>query len=94
MRGTRLTDGKRTVEIVMNLWTGSQYTPDFSADFFEAGALDYDEEKEAYVVEDVDYCIEQAEDWENSRGDYAEDEDCPSASALNGWERCVDVTEV
>lgn len=57
---TRLTDGKKTVEIEMKKWNGSGYDPDWSADFFEVGQAPYDEEKEAYVVENVDYCIEQA----------------------------------
>ena len=35
----RLTDGKRTVEITMQEWAGNEYTPDWSADFFEAGGL-------------------------------------------------------
>ena len=36
------------------------YSPDWSNDFFD-GAKD---------VPDVDYCIEQARDWENGEGDY------------------------
>lgn len=31
---TRLTDGKKTVEIEMMVWEGSGYTPDWSKDFF------------------------------------------------------------
>lgn len=57
---TRLTDGKKTVEIEMKKWNGSGYDPDWSEDFFEVGQVPYDEEKEAYIVKDVDYCIEQA----------------------------------
>ena len=71
---TRLTDGKKTVEIAMQVWTGSGYTPDWSNDFFAVGGLEHDEEKDAYKVEDVDYCVEQAYDWKNSEGDFAGDE--------------------
>lgn len=70
----RLTDGNKTVEITMCVWNGSGYDPDWSDDFFSVGDLEYDEEKETHIVKDVDYCIEQAEDWKNSRGDYAEDD--------------------
>lgn len=70
----RLTDGKRTINIEMQVWeengcTG--YGPDFSLDFFNAGDLPYDEEKELYIVDDVDYCIDQANDWKNSIGDFS-----------------------
>ena len=67
---TRLYDGNKTVEISMSNWTGDGYTPDWSADFFDAGCLHYNEEIDAYQVEDVDYCVEQAMDWKNNTGDY------------------------
>lgn len=51
--------------------TTSTISPDFSADFFDVGSLPYDEELDAYRVDDVTYCIECAEDWKNCRGDFA-----------------------
>ena len=69
-----LTDNKKTIEITMHTWDGSDYSPDFSIDFF---AAPYSEELDAYVVDDVDYCIEQAEDWEYNRGDFSDLEDDP-----------------
>lgn len=69
----KIYDGKKTVELKMCVWEGSGYSPDWSEDFFEAGSLDYDEEREAYRVESVDYCIEQAEDWAHSTGDFSMD---------------------
>lgn len=68
----RLFDGKNLISIEMNNWTGNGYTPDWSNDFFEAGSLPYDEDVEAYRVDDVDYCIEQAMDWKNADGDFYE----------------------
>lgn len=44
----------------MQEWDGSQYGLDWSLDFFEAGNLEYNEETDTYTVEDVVYCIEQA----------------------------------
>ena len=45
-----------------------------AGDLFSVGDLEYDEEKEAHIVKDVAYCIEQANNWKNSAGDYAEDD--------------------
>ena len=68
----KLTDGKKVVEIRMQVWNGGGYEPDWSQDFFEAGGLPTDDATGASVVDDVDYCIEQAQDWANKRGDDAE----------------------
>ena len=46
---------------------------DFSADFYEVGSLPYNEKIGAYVVDDVEYLIEQANDWLNQRGDFRDD---------------------
>jgi hypothetical protein len=89
----KLTDGKRTVEIKMMTWERNHYTWDFSSDFFVAGNLPYDAESEAYIVKDVDYCIEQATDWQNYEGDHY-DVDAQEYDAERGYERCVDVDEL
>ena len=60
---TRLTDGKMILIIEMLEWESNTYKVDWSADFFEVGTLEYDEESEAYVVTDTEYCYEQAEEW-------------------------------
>jgi hypothetical protein len=87
----RLTDGKKTVEIEMTIWDGCNYSPDWSGDFFEVGGLPYDEETDTYTVHDVDCCIEQAEDWRQCRGDFADDVEC--YDVISGHERCVFVDE-
>lgn len=69
----KITDGKKTVEITMHTWEYESMSPDWSNDFFEAGGLPYDDETDTCTVEDVDYCIEQAQDWENKRGDFRDD---------------------
>lgn len=68
----KLMDKTRTVEITMQEWNGNQYNPDWSADFFEAP---YDAENDAYIVADVDYCIDMAIDWKYARGDFQQDEE-------------------
>ena len=84
----KLTDGKRTVEILMMVWTGTGYSPDWSNDFFSAGELPCDENNDVHIVRDVDYCIEQAQDWRNQRGDYADD-GCPDQE-----DRYVEVSDI
>lgn len=92
---TRLTDGKKTIEINMQYWneTESRYTIDWSADFFEIGGLKKDEEKEAYTVKDVDYCLEQANDWKNYQGDFY-DPDAQEEEKAAGKTRCVNISEI
>ena len=34
------------------------------------GGLPYDAETDTYTVDDVEYLVEQAEDWRNGVGDY------------------------
>lgn len=70
----KLTDGRKTVEIRLCVWENGGYTPDWSEDFFNAGALQYDEDRDAYIVNDVNYCINQAQDWKDSTGDFSCDE--------------------
>ena len=69
----KLYDDKKTVEIKMMVWENGNFSPDWSLDFFEAGGLPYNDEKDAYKVDDVDYCIDQAEDWKNCVGDFSND---------------------
>lgn len=74
----KMTDGNRTIEITMKTWNGTGYTPDFSNDFFVAGSLSrvwVDRlNEEVFFVEDVSYCIDCANDWKNSQGDFCCDE--------------------
>lgn len=72
---TRFTDKTgKTIEIRMCRWNGSGYDPDWEQDFFSVGDLQHDDEKDAYIVEDVDYLVEYADDWKNSTGDFSMDE--------------------
>ena len=84
-------DSTRTVEITMRYWDNNTNEPtlDWSADFFDVGGLPYDEERHAYRVPDVDYCIDQANDWLNAEGDYRDEDGWD-----DGRERQVFVEEV
>lgn len=56
----KITDGKKTVDIRIMRWNGSGYDPDWSTDYFGAGSLAFDEDRGAYIVDDVDYCVDMA----------------------------------
>lgn len=73
----RLTDGQRIVDIMMRIWDPykNDFTPDWSNDFFQVGTLPYDDEEDAYLVKDVEYCIDQAENWKYGVGDFYNDDD-------------------
>lgn len=66
----RLTDGKFIIQVEMIEFQNGVEFPDYSADFLMWGLLIYDEDNEAYVVRDLDYCIDQMLDWEIGIGDY------------------------
>lgn len=70
---TRFTDGNKTVEIQMMTWDGQNYSDDMSGEFFEVGGLTYDDAAEAYVVNDVDYLIDYANDYQAGKGDFYND---------------------
>ena len=73
-----LIDNNKAVEITIREWNEENpgYAPDWSADFFEVGNLETrfadDSMEPAYIVDDVDYCIEQANDMVAGEGDFAE----------------------
>ena len=70
----KLSDGKKNIEIKLQIWNGAGYDPDISNEFFEACSLPYDEENDTYIVDDVDYCIDYANDWKNGKGDFYGDD--------------------
>lgn len=90
---TRLTDGKKIAEITMRRWDGSRYGEDISGEFF--GGLTYSQDDDALLCDDLDYCIEQAQDWYDGRGDFADepakddgyvlDIDVKRANPLTSW---------
>ena len=67
----KMTDCKKTVEITMKVWNDFlvSYGPDFSYDFFDAGALPLTDDQETHIVNDVDYCIDAALEWEAENED-------------------------
>lgn len=86
----KLYDGNKMVEIKMVTYdnTTQNMSPCFAEDFFSAGNLTMREDG-AYIVDDVDYCVEQANDWKNCDGDfYGNEHDIEHAEPL------VFVTEV
>lgn len=81
----RLIDNNKAVEISIRGWDeeNSQYGLDQSADFFEIGGLETVSEPElAYIVDNVDYRIEQALDMAAGRGNYSYCEPQPRLKVL------------
>lgn len=70
----RLIDDNKVVGISILEWDEErmQYGSDMAADFFDVGGLETVSEPEfAYVVDNVDYCIEEANDMVAGEGDFA-----------------------
>lgn len=65
---TNFTDGTKMVSIWMENVNGVEW----SADFYDVGGLEYDEEAEAYKVESIEYLIDQAKDYMAGIGDFYE----------------------
>jgi hypothetical protein len=88
----KITDGKKTVEIRIQRWNGSGYDPDWSNDYFTAGALPYNEDTDTYTVDNVDYCIDAANsaDEEGACCTY----DAESGEFVRDEDMCVFVTEL
>lgn len=89
-----LTDAKKTVGITMWEWNEQGHKPDWSNDFFEVGGLPLvfleTLNEEAFWVDDVDWCIDQANDWMTYRGDFY-DPDAKEYDNNLGVERVVSV---
>ena len=70
----KLYDGHKRIEISMAEWSEQtrSYGPELALELF-SGAK-WDSAHDVYIVEDVDYCAKQAQDWESLRGDFAGDE--------------------
>lgn len=89
---TRLIDNTKVVEISIREWDeeSSQYGPDWSADFFEVGVLKtVDDPEFACIVDDVDYCIEYANDMVAGVGDFAGDPQPNQFVDVTGLDRSV-----
>ena len=68
---TKFTDGKQTISISMCVYENGNMSPDWEEDFFEVGSLPLEEKTETYIVDDVEYLIKQARDWERGEGDFS-----------------------
>ena len=89
----RLTDKTgRVLEIEMKMWDEERpgYSPDFSDDFFQDG-LPYNTDLDAYEVDDIEYCLDQALDWKKAEGDFYDDRvfDDEQSSRNKIKNRCV-----
>ena len=66
-------DGNKLMEITLSTWEGNGYSPRWEDDFFNVGGLPRIELDEyIYIVKDVDYLVEQANDMIDGKGDWNE----------------------
>lgn len=81
-----MTDGNCTVKIVMKQWQGDDFSGGWSSDisneFFESGLLKVVPDTDIHIVQDVDYCIDMANDWMNRTGDFADDDSTEERTVL------------
>lgn len=54
----KLTDGKKTIEITIRRFDGTNLGPDWAEEYFFDAS--YDRETDSYTVDDVDYCVDMA----------------------------------
>ena len=72
---TRFTDYNTILELEMRYFDEKtlNWSSDWSADFYEVGNLEYDEDLDAYVVDDNQYLVEVGLQWQ----DYMWEDDDP-----------------
>ena len=72
---TRFTDYNTILELEMRFFDDktSRWSPDWSADFYDVGNLEYDEDLDAYIVDDNQYLVEVGLQWQ----DYTWEDDDP-----------------
>ena len=80
----RLTDGYATVTIEMKTWDERNqcYTPDRAPEFFDVGGLPIDLITQAYMVKDVNYCLDEARDSMLHMGDFYDGFPCTPGDTL------------
>lgn len=98
-----MTDKKRTIDVKMLYrWEGETDPREWSNEFFEVGSFGivndpadfadytgyYSQDADLYIVQDLDYCIEQARDWLLVQGDQ------DGAEYRPGEERWVKIFEL
>lgn len=86
---TKLTDGRQTISISMCVYENGSMSPDWERDFFDVGSLPYDDEADVYTVDDVEYLVEQANDWQQGVGDY--EDELEGQPGHNPDDRIVDI---
>ena len=82
----RLTDGQKTISVEMKIRISDfEYGRDFSHEFFNVDNLRCDEKTGVYVVPDIQYCIDQVEDWMNAREKFHGDEIADPNDRYASW---------
>lgn len=75
---TRFIDTNGKIAEITLINNGSEWQDEF----FNVGSLSYNEDSDAYEVEDVDYLIDQANDYISGFGDFSDGEPQESAELV------------
>lgn len=67
---TRFTDGHRVALIEMQVLHGSILSPDLSQDILADAITGFSFDHDAYLVNDLDWLVDYANDWLNFKGNF------------------------
>ena len=67
---TRFTDGHRVALIEMQVLNGGILSPDLSQDILADAITGFSFDYDAYLVNDLDWLVDYANDWLNFKGDF------------------------
>lgn len=94
----KITDGYKTVDITMKVWDKQNNEWKFAGenlanDFFEVAALPMSNEG-TYIVKDVDYCVEEANDWAECLGNHYDEERDDEERSLTVEDKTVSAEDI
>lgn len=82
---TRFTDGHRVALIEMQIWKDDHASPDLSQDILADAITGFSFENDAYLVNDLDWLVDYANNWLNFKGDFYYDDDHEERLLTIGW---------
>lgn len=82
---TRFTDGHRTALIEMQVWHNDNCSPDLSQDILADAIHGFSFEHDAYLVNDLDWLVDYANEWLNHTGDFYYDDPAEKRLLTIGW---------
>lgn len=90
---TRITDGRRVVDVSMSIWDDYDgWSDDVSSRVYDKCCCgQYDPDRNMYIVQDVASAIDLANDWHDNTGSYYPNN---PDRAVKTCDKCVDIVDV